>query len=205
MNNTLLLLDLHTGGVLYSTRLREILTGLLAAVLDTLPFSISLDLSPELGQFNFEDDFLQLSPIDRIFRPMDPALITEEFLQRRQLAQEKGLALRDLQIICEAARDTLTLGVPAEVYADLETELSKYKNSGGDFSPAIVEYASILELSPEVCVQELRMKVESARLIRIRNFAIYQKYLEIICRSKPDDLKDIRLKIQTEVFKNSHV
>lgn len=201
-----LLLDLHNGGVLYAAKDREMLAGLLACLRDTISFPLFSEIWPrQYSAYNFEDEMLFLSPQDRRFYPMPTNLVTEHFLARRKVAAAKATYIRGLQLLCQAARDTTTLGVPDVIYSDLEAELRNSDSAKGIYTPAIEEYAALLNVSPEACVHELRMKVESGRLIRIRNLAIYQKYLDRIAASSIEDLKTFFDDLNKELFLNSHV
>ena len=201
-----LVVDLHNGGVLHRAKNREVMVGLLEGLVDAIPYQTFTDLFyPEYAEYDFEKDHLVLSPLDRKIHRMPESLVTEAFLARRARAAEKARYVHRLQMFCEAARDAVSLGVPPEVYADLETELSLCRPEHGVFSPAIHDYASYSSLEPRACYDELRMRVETGRRHRIRNYAIYRRYLDRIHVTEIDGMKQLFADLNKELFLNSHV
>lgn len=199
------LIDLATGGVLYSTPTQEVMVGLLGAFIDVLPYQLSLRLSPMYRDWNFEEEALQFSYTDHKFYPLPAELRTQAFLEKQKMAVIKARFVEKLVAYCEIARATVTLGVSPQIYSDLEVEIRLCRPEEGYFTPAIHEYAATMQIAPAICVEELKMKTESARLLRIRNFAIYQKYLELIQTKDFLDAQTFFEAVRTELFLNSHV
>lgn len=210
MNSIFLILDLHNGGILHEPRSRDVMVGLLEGTLDAIPYQLfpelwSEELREQYANFDFGIDMLFLSPKDRLFHRMPEALVTDSFLERRQIAKERASYIYKLQLLCEGARETNSLGVPQEIFADIEFELQKCRPDQHEFTTAIHEYASCVGLTPAACFEDLRMKVEGGRIVRIRNFAIYRKYLDLIHSTPRHLLKKVFVDLNNELFFNSHV
>ena len=201
-----LVIDLHNGGILHRVKNREILVGLLEGMVDCIPYQTFREFFyPEYSEYDFEKDHLFLSPMDRKIHRMPEAMVTESFLARRARAAEKARYIHRLQLLCEAARDTLSLGVSGEIYADLETELSACEPDRGVFSSAIHDFAAYSKLEPEACYDELRMRVETSRRHRVRNYAIYRRFLDLIHVTEIEGMKALFEDLNKELFLNSYV
>ncbi|CAN5460844.1 hypothetical protein BH10BDE1_BH10BDE1_08030 [soil metagenome] len=201
-----LIIDLHNGGILHHARSREVMVALLEGIGDAIAYQTFHDLMPaRYKDFDFSNDLLFLSPLDRELHLMPESLVTPAFEKRRDLAKDKARQIFKLQMICEAARDTISLGVPAEIYADIEFELGRCRPDDSHFTPAIHDYASNVGCSPASAFDELRMRSDSARIQRIRNYAIYRKFLGRIYLTESSGMKALFADVHSELFLNSHV
>ena len=198
-----LLVDERNRGVLCSTSREDTAIALMSAFPDTTVIQIPFELASyeRYTDYDFQNKLWHVSLVDRIVTPLSETLVTADFRNRRTQALRKIPMIRNLQIICQMTRLRASFGFPDIISSDLSEEISLSNPETGHFSLGVHEYAAIREIDLRTAYTELKMKVESSRILRIRNFAIYEKYLALICHS--NDESTVFKGLMDEVLYNS--
>lgn len=198
-----LLVDERNRGVLCPTSHEDTAIALMAAFPDTTVIQVPFELTSynRYAGYDFHNTLWHVSLVERNITPLSETLITADFQNRRTRALRKIPIIRNLQIICQMTRLRASFGFPDIISSDLAEEIALSNPEIGHFSIGIHEYAAIREIDLSTAYTELKMKVESSRILRIRNFAIYEKYLALICQS--NDESTVFKGLMDEVLYNS--
>lgn len=201
-----LVVDEATEGILISAPSLELAVHLAKGFINARVTLIPLhrEFFKKYIPFNFEDEHLGVT-IYRDVSQLEPAKVTSTYLAQRTLARARLKALESLQTYCFLGRIPATFGFTDEIAAEIDLELLRCRPTEGFFTPAIVEFAHLQHLSAETAYEELKMRVEGARLIKIRNFAVFDKYSRIINQSQEHELDSHLAQVLDEVFLNSMV
>ena len=129
-----------------------------------------------------------------------PNLITPEFLAKRKkmlFLQERLVTLRN---ICEreVTRAISYIDFGSDAY--LISQLNKCDPLFNRYTNVVIEYAGINEIDESTAYQELLMLVESNGLIRLRNYAIFNKAATTMSLSKTkEEINTVIAQVEADV------
>lgn len=201
-----LVIDHRNLGVLCSAPTLEVGSALVRGLLDTKLMLLPLHLSwySQYSHIDFNAAMLRVSALQEV-QPLAINYVTDDFLKRRELARIRIQFLHKLQIVCEMARSRGTIGNFPELCSDLEAEIQKCQPGQGVYSLGILEYASIQGIAPATAYQDLKVKLDGARLVRIRNYSIYEKYVDLCGQTIAGDIESLYNRLLDEVYFNALV
>jgi len=108
--------------------------------------------------------------------PLDPALVTPEYLERKRKATLHREYLSRLLVTCEKEISRTVDYSDYSNNAYLISQLDKCNIVVGEFTNVVIEYSSINDIDENTGYQELCLLVESSGMIKLRNYAIFNKY-----------------------------
>lgn len=184
MNEKVIVIDNHTGGVLCECATlsvaQSVSSGFINASIKVLPSNLPWQREEFSKKFN-NRDFHYQHRMGKIY-DMNPVLITEQWIALKDLA----LLRNSWQWTWETRCNQYLLDRNIE-YAHLEQfegflwrELDACNPETEFYTQAIVEWASLSDVSPRTAYQELKLKAESRGLQYIRNHAIHQRYVFLL-------------------------
>lgn len=195
MNHKIIVIDNHTNGVMcecatYSIA-HSVSLGFINSSIKVLPSNLSWQSEEFNKRFNSTE--LHYQHIAGKIHDMNPALITEEWIALKNLA----ILRNTWQLIWETRCNQYLLNRnieyahTAEFEGFLWRELDACKPESDFYTQAIIEWATLSEVSPNTAYQELKLKAESKGLQYIRNHAIHQRFVLLLNRenTKEDLLK----------------
>jgi hypothetical protein len=117
----------------------------------------------------------------RTFDLIDFENVSEEWLEKRKLANYRSEKIRSLEIICERYMARLKEFAADEMFFQyLGTQLPLVNEEKNDYPYSILEWAEIRNVSPQSAFYELKMKYESTNISIMRIHAIWNKYVDKI-------------------------
>ena len=108
---------------------------------------------------------------------LSPHLVTPEFLELKRIAKLRNEFLWALELRLQEGIYRLQDYYEPTLEAFLLSELTLCDPETGTYTDALHEYANISEVDVETVYQELTMKSRTAGIIRLRNKALYDKYV----------------------------
>jgi hypothetical protein len=201
-----LVVDLENSGVLYSaptlTNALNVTAGILNVGILQLP--LHREYFAPLNQYDYDNDMLE-STKGRHVQPLPTERITEHFLRRREEAKSRGKYLVSIEMLFTMCRERATLSYPSEISAEVDIELGRCRPQEGYYTQGIHEYANVQRVDVSVAYEELKFLVNGARLVKLRNFGLYRRYVQIINSCPLSDLeKNYQLAID-EVYYNAKI
>jgi hypothetical protein len=121
---------------------------------------------------------VEKTPSGRMFDlvPMDPLLITPEWVERRRLGNFRANLMIDLESYCERYISRAVNFCGDELlFPYLQHQLALSNPELEIYAAGIQEWALINEVTPAVAYQELKMKYESACITTMRVNAFWNK------------------------------
>jgi hypothetical protein len=109
--------------------------------------------------------------------PMPEYLITDDYLKLKYIASVRAECLWALELYLQEGISRVIDYYDDNLSAFLVAELNKCNPAEDYYTDAIHEYADIAEIEPKYVYQEMSMTVNTAGLVRLRNKAIYDKYV----------------------------
>ena len=183
--NTFAVLEIGTSALLYfaPTKLNANLVS--AGTLNTLAVQYSTAVKWRENLFKGYDlskDHLRVYKDGNnvLVKHLDPAVITPEFLAKKQLVTMRGEYLYALEMYTMAPIIRTADLLDPSVLPFITDQLGKAKPEEGYYPNAIQEYAFISGIETDTAYQELSMRVETVGLIRLRAQAIFDKYARMI-------------------------
>jgi hypothetical protein len=98
-------------------------------------------------------------------------------MPRRHLAKLRITFLYGLEVNFQRELDHAAEYMPDHLVSFIYDELADCDPRAGRYTKAIEEYAALQDITVEVAYQELRMKLQSKGMAKLRNYALYQKYM----------------------------
>lgn len=178
MEDLYLVFDCKTKGVLCIARTASVANsvslGFINSLSDMLPTSIPLR-AQKLAHLDLKRDILKVNRGN--LEPLEDHLRTPEFLEQRRVAGLRERFIYGLE--AHLRRFTLRsyLDFDPRVMTSLLDQLNRSDPESGDYALGIREYAAIQDIDPAVAYQEIRLVVDTNDLIKIRGWALYNKYV----------------------------
>lgn len=184
MRHKIIVVDNNTDGVMcecatYSIA-HSVSCGFINSSVKVLPSNIPSQVQEFDKNFNSNQHHYQHRAA-KIY-DMTPSLITEQWIALKELAMLRN----GWQAIWETRCNQYLLNRNRE-YAHLEQfegflwrELDACKPDENFYTQAIVEWATLSDVSVSTAYQELKLKAESRGLQYLRNHAIHQKYVFLL-------------------------
>jgi len=201
-----LLIDRNNGGVLCTLPNRTVGTNLMLGLLDSRTIEIPLHrkIFEIYKDVDFDNSFLHVS-VKREVNPLKPENITDLFLKRREEAKLRAKYLELLEMLSFLSLKKACLGYPSSISSILEKELQSCRPEENYFSEGIKSYAHINQISFDAAYYEIKFKVEGSNTVKIRDYAIFQKYVRIFNTCSLDQLDQEFNNVRTEMFLNAKV
>jgi hypothetical protein len=108
---------------------------------------------------------------------MPDHLITDEYLKLKHIGTVRSECLWGLEMYLQEAIGRVIDYYDDNLSAFLISELNKCDPKNNFYSDPIHEYAAIVDIDVNFVHQELSMHANTAGLVRLRNKAIYDKYV----------------------------
>lgn len=124
---------------------------------------------------------------EEIIFPLPLELNLEKFQKLKKLALLRASYFEALEKMCEAQLGRVSSYLNFIITPLIRTAVSKIEiepTKNTIFPSVIEEYAMINEITPLAAFNELKMKMESADLIHIRNYAFFIKYTKLYNNAK---------------------
>jgi hypothetical protein len=121
---------------------------------------------------------VETTPSGRMFDlvPMDPTLITSDWIKRRQLGNFRANLIIDLESHCERYLSRAVNFCGDELlFPYIQQQINLSDPTLDMYAPGIHEWALINTVTPAVAYQELKMKYDSACITTMRIHAIWSK------------------------------
>lgn len=198
--------DIETRGILLVTSNMQTAVLVAQGLLNSHLFSWYFDkrIHSYYSHFNLDKDLLLLTKDFKII-PADGVAFTENFLSKKALAQKRAHSIEQVLLACMRLWHRSASGYSNEIYSEIQFELQDCRPLDGYFTSSIHDYADILMITPEEAFTDLKIAVESSRANKIRNFAIFSKYVKAINSSSLQELEAFSSQIMAEVTANSQV
>ncbi|OFZ28626.1 MAG: hypothetical protein A2622_05920 [Bdellovibrionales bacterium RIFCSPHIGHO2_01_FULL_40_29] len=199
-----LLIDRNNEGLLCPVVSQTVGINLLGGILDSRLIELPLHrvMYHKYAHLDFNNEYLRVTP-KRVISPLDPMHITEIFLNKRAEALARAKYLELLEMISFLSLAKSHMGYPSNIVPLLNQEIQRCDPNLNQYSIGIREYADINNISPEVAYEEIKFRIQGATLTRIRDFAIFQKYVRIFNTCPLTDLESSYFKLREEVFLNA--
>ena len=175
-----LLVDIETSGILCSTdsisAANSIAQGIFNIKVSVVPMYVFWT-RPQWQDLNFDLNFLSYDDTNGPdITPLEQHLITDNFIQKRQLS----ILRRKFLIKLEGSLNTIlfktVIGFDESTLSYIENQLIQCDPSKNYYLDSIKEYAQYIEISDERAYNELKMLSESNGRMKLRLFACYNKY-----------------------------
>ncbi len=206
------LIDCSTLAVLALSRSTPIIWCLASYNADTQPFS-----SVNYPHYVRDFPLARCSPAKypewtwlwgkRIFKPIQPELLTNELRQYSALVVQKARALEDVIRVVSIARYPIWRGVllQEQVYLAKQAQAQRYKDEGYPDNvlpyPYVLQYADFSGLSPREAADEILFKAHLDDEFLVKTEAIRLRYFDRIRSAKKlDDVTLIMADFQYEIF-----
>lgn len=138
------------------------------------------------------------------FTELPEHLITEKYLQQRELATLRALYINSLEVYFKGYMARTQITIDDSVYSFMHQELQTSDPKTDTYANGIIEYAAISDISNESAYQELKLFLDSVGLIKLRNMAWYNKYVRIInSLTTREQMKAAFAKIYNEIYKKA--
>lgn len=200
--------DLLTGGILCRahsiSNAHAVSLGFVNAIPAVLPVSIPWNVTHVNETTDFDDLTQNYQYQKNVFIvPLPEHLITHEWIERRKLARARADALWSWEVCCNKylSERSLDYYFPGMMDAYLAEQLQACDPKTGHYAPAIIEWATISQVEPDIAYQELKLRYEGLGLRLVRNHALYFRYVRIINSIDiPHMLQDVVIKATQHLF-----
>jgi hypothetical protein len=117
---------------------------------------------------------------------MPEHLKTPEMYAKKELASLRHIYLYALEVFYQMYLGRTVDNYDQGLDAYINNEMEQCNPLAGYYTYAIKEYARILDIHPETAYNEFKLRYDTQCLARIRNFALYTKWIEIMntCNTK---------------------
>jgi len=141
---------------------------------------IQLNQFSHIKEIDFDNKCINIDMSGTGVNELSTHLITPEYLEIKRLARLRSDFLWALEIRLHEGIWRLHDYFDPKLEAFLLGELTKCNPETNEYTDALHEYATISEVDVATIYQELDMKTRTAGLIRLRNRALYDKYVRIM-------------------------
>jgi hypothetical protein len=199
-----LLVDRNNEGLLCTVTSQTVGINLLGGILDSRLIELPLHRVKYsiFSHHDFDNEYLRITP-KRDVSLLDPIHITENYLNKRVEAVARAKYLELLEMISFLSLAKSHMGYPADMTQILGNELMLCDPETDKYSVGIIEYADIHKIPPQAAYQELKFRVQGAKLTKIRDFAIFQKYVRVFNTCAVGKLEENYKKLRQEIFLNA--
>jgi hypothetical protein len=130
-------------------------------------------------ELDFDNKFIIMNIRGEV-KDLPEHLITPEYLDLKKLAKLRNDFLWSLETRLQEGIWRLHDFYEPTLEAFLISELANCNPETNEYTDALYEYASVSDIDVATVYQELKMKTRTSGLIRLRNRAIYDKYVRIM-------------------------
>jgi len=193
---THIVVDLANGAVLAKvpsvSAAQNITKGIDNSNVITLP-SVLPWRSKDYKQFDFDKDDLVWSVGGNI-NFMPDHLKTKDYYAKKELAGLRCTYIYALEVFFQTYIARIVDSYDQGLDAYINNELEQCNPLAGYYTYAIKEYARIAGVHPETAYNEFKLRYDSQSLTRIRNLALYNKWVDIMnsCTEKDQFQKAIK-------------
>src|SRR6266480_6076131 len=171
--------DLETGLIYAPVPSGSCATALTLGLMNSAAFSFPVQMplrKDEWDACDFENDLYQLLQASEV-RPFPKNLVRQDLMRRKSLAKLRATYLYGLEIHFQRELHRIAEYMPDDLVSFVHNELNHCDPGNGKYTKAIEEYAALQEIDVDVAYQELRMKLQSNGMVKLRNYALYEKYM----------------------------
>ena len=175
-----IVLDIETGLVYTRVPTAVCAASLTLGLLNSTSISLPIQLPhrrDEWDALNFNRDLYRIESGGLIFSPIADAEIPSDVLKKRAAALIRGAYVYSLEVYCQGELSRISEYMPADLVPYLYDQLGRCDPKANVYSQSIEEYAAIHEIECSVAYQELLLKLQSAGAVKMRNQAIYEKFM----------------------------
>lgn len=175
------IIEMSHGSVLCTTRSVSSANATVKGLFNTTARMIPTILSrfAHVRELDFDNRFI-IMDIRTGVKDLAEHLITPEYLELKKLAKLRNDFLWALETRLQEGIWRLHDYYEPTLESFLLSELSDCDPETSYYTDALYEYASISDIDVATVYQELRMKTRTSGLIRLRNRAVYDKYVRIM-------------------------
>jgi hypothetical protein len=141
---------------------------------------MQLNQFSHIKEIDFDNRYININMSGTVINDLATHLITPEYLEIKRLARLRSEFLWALEVRLHEGIWRLHDYYEPKLEAFLLSELTKCNPATNEYTDALHEYAAISEVDVATIYQELDMKTRTAGLIRLRNKALYDKYVRIM-------------------------
>lgn len=171
--------DIETGLIYAPAPSGACATALTLGLVNSAAYSFPTQLplrKDEWDGCDFENGLYQLLKVSEV-RPFPKDLIRQDLLNRKYLAKLRATFIYGLEVHFQRELEHVAEYMPDNLVPFIYHELADCDPRAGTYTSAIEEYAALQGIDPEVAYQELRMKLQSSGMAKLRNYALYEKYM----------------------------
>jgi hypothetical protein len=185
-----LVADNETGLVYANARSATAATAVTLGILNSYTISLPVELlhrKCEWDAYDFNKNLYQATG-RTTFREFPQELVTDDLLERRKLARRRGSYIYCLEVYCRNELNRVSEYMPEQLAAFVHDELNRCDPAANVYTKSIEEYAALQDIEPAVAYQELQLKLQSSGVVRLRNYALQQKFMMSLnaCQSKKE-------------------
>lgn len=198
-----LVVDLENGAVLCrpqsTSTAKSVVKGIQNSSVCTLASSLVWK-AREYKDFDFNKDDLVWSVGGKIML-MPDHLKTDEFYAKKELAQERSKYIYALEVYFQMYLTRVVDYYDQGTEAYIISELDQCNPLANYYTYGIQEYARVLGIHPETAYKEFKLRYDTQMLTRLRNFAMFQKWLDIMntCYTK-EELQEALKNANNEIW-----
>lgn len=198
-----LIVDLENGAVLCrpqsTSTAKSIVKGMQNTSVCTLASSLVWK-AREYKDFDFNKDDLVWSVGGKIML-MPDHLKTDEFYAKKELAQERSKYIYALEVYFQMYLTRIVDYYDQGTEAYIISELDQCNPLANYYTYGIQEYARVLGIHPETAYKEFKLRYDTQMLTRLRNLAMFQKWLDIMntCHTK-EELQEALKNANNEIW-----
>ncbi len=199
-----LVVDTETGLILTSVDSASCASALPLGLLNSVAFSLPRQfLGKKRGRngFDFDKDLYQLIVGIEISR-FPKKLMRDDLKRNRKLARMRGEHIYALELYFEGELHRIAEYMPEHLVSYIQSELDKCNPAQNCFTRPVEEYAALQEIDVNVAYQELQLKLQSNGMVRLRNYALFEKYMMVMNTCEDEKELDAVLKIALEAMFN---
>ena len=141
---------------------------------------VQLTQFAHIKEIDFDNRYINIDMSGTGVNDLAAHLVTPEYLEIKRLARLRSDFLWALEIRLHEGIWRLHDFYEPKLEAFLLGELAKCNPATNEYTDALHEYATISEVDVATIYQELDMKTRTSGLIRLRNRALYDKYVRIM-------------------------
>lgn len=163
--------------------------GILNSTVITLPTAIP-HLARKWAALDFAKDLYRVEfrrGEGWAFAPFPAEMAREDLLRNHALAAKRAYHQQALEVYCRSQLARVSTYLPENLSAFLHDELRACDPARGRFAQAIEEYAEISDLEPLAAYDELRFRLGSSGLVRLRTYAQQQRFMTELNGCESDD------------------
>lgn len=123
-------------------------------------------------------------------------LMRKDLRRKKELAKIRGEYVYFLEIYFEGEMHRIAEYMPEHLAAFLHDELNHGDPGRGTYAGTIEEYAAIQEVDAGTAYRELRLKLQSSGIARMRNYALHNKFMMEVNRCETtEELEAVRARV----------